>query len=118
MIAVMVAIHMFVRVFFYYQRKIGKTNISCEFPFHRREYIALWTDRIKKRSERLEVLNVSAICNKSMIKAIIEMIAIAPEIEPYLTSLEEIENFSKRLSSEELYNKISAQLKKDNLNPF
>ena len=40
MIAVMVAIHMFVRVF-YYQRKIGKTNISCEFPFHRREYIAL-----------------------------------------------------------------------------
>lgn len=56
--------------------------------------------------------------NNSMIKAIIEMIAIAPEIEPYLTSLEEIENFSKRLSSEELYNKISAQLKKDNLNPF
>ena len=46
------------------------------------------------------------------------MIAIAPEIEPYLTSLEEIGNFSKRLSSEELYNKISAQLKKDNLNPF
>lgn len=41
MIAVMVSIHMFVRVFFYYQRKIGKTNISCEFPFHRREYIAL-----------------------------------------------------------------------------
>ena len=56
--------------------------------------------------------------NNSMIKAIIEMIAIAPEIEPYLTSLEEIGNFSKRLSSEELYNKISAQLKKDNLNPF
>ena len=56
--------------------------------------------------------------NNSMIKAIIEMIAIAPEIEPYLTSLEEIENFSKRLTSEELYNKISAQLKKDNLNPF
>ena len=27
--------------FFYYQRKIGKTNISCEFPFHRRKYIAL-----------------------------------------------------------------------------
>ena len=56
--------------------------------------------------------------NNSMIKAIIEMIAIAPEIEPYLTSLEEIGNFSKRLSSEELYNKNSAQLKKDNLNPF
>lgn len=40
-IAVMVAIHMLVRVFFLLSKKIGKTNISCEFPFHRRKYIAL-----------------------------------------------------------------------------
>ena len=36
---------------------------------------------------------------------------------PLLNKLEE-EKLPRRLSSEELYNNISAQLKKDNLNPF